>query len=351
MLRTSTALVLSLAALPAMAQAPSVVVDTAPLHSLVSRVMAGLGTPALLLPPGTSPHDFQLRPSDAARLQGAQVVIWTGEGLAPWLVDPLASLAPDAVSLEMLDTEGWTRLALREDAAFAHEGHDGHDHGEHHADDEHADDHGSDHGHEDHGHGHDDADHEDDAAAEDHAGHDHAHGHDGTDPHAWLDPAVAAVWLGLIADSLATADPANAAAYRANAEAGIAELTALQAELSARLTPVAGQTFIVPHDAYQYFEVAFGLTAAGAITLSDAASPGPARIAELRDQVTAGDIGCILTDPQTSPAWTEVLRDDSLARTALVDADGTGFAPGPDLYPQMMRAMADALVTCLTPTG
>ena len=83
MLRQSTALALTLAALPALAEAPRVVVDTAPLHSLVAQVMAGVGTPELILPPGTSPHDFQLRPSDAARLQGAQVVIWMGEVDAP----------------------------------------------------------------------------------------------------------------------------------------------------------------------------------------------------------------------------------------------------------------------------
>lgn len=347
-----SAIAVSLAALPAFAQtdAPVVIVDTVPLHSLVARVMVGIGTPKLLLPPGTSPHDFQLRPSDAARLTTATVVIWTGEGLAPWLAEPLATLAPEAVTLEVLETDGWTALPVREDAAFVPaEDHEGEANADEAVEEqteaegeEHAEDEGADHAHEER----DGAEHVD-AAADNHKDHDHS----GTDPHAWLDPAVAAVWLTRIASTLATADPGNAALYEANAIEGAAELVALQAELTAILAPVAGRPYIVPHDAYQYFELAFGMPAAGAIALSDAATPGPARIAALRERVVASEVTCILTDPQTSPAWTDVLAEGAGVNTAMVDPDGTGYAPGPDLYPAMMRDMTRAIAGCLADPG
>jgi zinc transport system substrate-binding protein len=361
MLRLSTALALTLAPLALHAQAPVVVADTVPVHSLVAQVMAGVAEPVLLLPPGTSPHDFQMRPSDAQALTGANVVIWTGESLAPWLAEPLATLAPDAVHLELLATDGWAPLPTREDVAFAHdhghgeeahaeEAHDDHAHGEEaHAQEAH-DDHA--HGEEDHAdethddHAHEDEAHADEAHAE--AAHDHDHAHDGADPHAWLSPAVATAWLGHIAETLATADPANADAYRANAATATAAIATLEADIAAQLAPVAGRAFIVPHDAYQYFEVTFDMPAAGAIALSDAAAPGPARIAELRDRVAAGDIACILTDPQTNPDWTAVLRENGIAATAEVDADGTRVTPGPDAYPTIMRNIADALTACLS---
>jgi zinc transport system substrate-binding protein len=313
-----------------------------------------------------SVHDYQMRPSDAGALSGADVVIWTGAGLTPWLSEPIETLASGAAHLELLATPGWTALPMRKSAAFddghdhGHDdhGHDDHGHEDHGHDDHGHDDHGhddhghDDHGHDDHGHddhGHDDHGHDDHDHAEDHAhddaGHDHDHGD--TDPHAWLSPAVATAWLGHIAETLAAADPANAEAYRANAAAAAANLAALEAELAAQLAPVAGRAFVVPHDAYQYFETTFALPASGAIALSDAASPGPARIAELRDRVGAGDIACILTDPQTNPDWSAVLRETGVANTAEVDADGTNVTPGPDAHATILRGIATALADCL----
>lgn len=282
----------------AMAEVPQVLTDIAPIQSLVARVMQGVGRPDVLLPPGASPHDYSFRPSDAARLAQADLIIWIGPRLTPWLADPIDTLAPDAAKLELLATTGWTALPLRLDASFA------------------------------------DAD---DTA--------------GTDPHAWLDPSNAAVFMTLIARALGTADPGHAASYTANAQAAQGEMASLKADALAVLTPLAGGTYITPHDAYQYFETVFGMPAAGAISLTDASTPGPARIADLQAQVASGAITCVLTDPQTSPEWTDVLRDGNIARTAFVDPDGGSQAGTvtslPALYPAIITSIADALAACL----
>ena len=68
--------------------------DIAPVHSIVARVMQGVGAPELIVPPGASEHDYALRPSEAARLQAADLVVWVGPGLTPWLAGPIAALAP-----------------------------------------------------------------------------------------------------------------------------------------------------------------------------------------------------------------------------------------------------------------
>ena len=87
MSRTLTALsaMTALMGTTAMAEVPNVAVDIAPVHSLVARVMAGVGAPDLIIPAGASPHEYALRPSDAAALQDADLVFWVGEGLSPWL--------------------------------------------------------------------------------------------------------------------------------------------------------------------------------------------------------------------------------------------------------------------------
>ena len=68
--------------------------DIAPVQSIAARVMAGIGEPGVILPPGASPHGYALRPSEARVLQEADLVVWVGPDLTPWLADPIAALAP-----------------------------------------------------------------------------------------------------------------------------------------------------------------------------------------------------------------------------------------------------------------
>lgn len=322
-------------ATPALADAPRVVADTAPLHSLVARVMGEAGTPELLLPPGGSPHGANLRPSDARRLSQAELVIWTGPALLPWLDKALSTLAPEAERLALLESEGWARLPLRESAAFGDHG--GAAHGED-AHDDHDD-------HDDHDEAHEAHDQDMQEHGHDH-GHDHAHG-DGTDPHAWLDPRVAAVWMEKIAGALAELDPENAALYRSNAAEAAAADAALRDRLVTRLAPLAGRPYLVAHDAYQYFETGFGLPAAGALALSDASAPGPARIAELRETVAAHGIGCVLSDPETPADLVALVEESGALRVAQTDPDGLHLTPGPDLYPTLIEGLAEAIGGCL----
>lgn len=348
----------SLVAGPALAEVPRVAVDIAPVHSLVARVMDGVGTPDLIVAPGGSPHEYSLRPSEAAALQEADLVVWVGPDLTPWLAGAVDTLAGDATRVTLMETEGTQVLSFREGALFdahdhGHGGHEGHGHEEHghdeHAHDEHAhDEHGHDaHGHEEHAadaHGHEDHAHGD-HGHEDHAHGDHAHG--AYDPHVWLSPVNAAVWLDVIAAQLSAADPANAATYVANAAAGRAELDALVAEVGGLLDPLRDLRFVVFHDAYQYFETAFDIPASGAITLSDATDPSPARIAEIQARVADQGIACVLSEPQFDPGIVATVMEGTAARTAVLDPLGSDLTPGPQLYPQMLRNLAGSLARCL----
>lgn len=304
------------------AEPPRVVTDLAPVHSLVAQVMAGVAAPEMLLEQGADAHSFQLRPSQAAALAEADLVVWIGPEMTPWLDRALTGLGPDAVQLDLIHAEG-----TRTRAFGAGQAHDDHGHEEEH------DDHG---GHGDDGHA---------AGAHDHEGHDH----DGTDPHAWLDPTNAHLWLGLIATELARLDPANAATYGANAARAQAELAAVDAEIAALLAPVKGKSFVTFHDAYGYFTGHYGLEAALPVSLGDASAPGAAHLAALRARIADVRPSCLFPEAQHDPALMVRLAEDSGARIgAALDPEGSMLEPGPEAYAALLRGLAQALSTCLS---
>ena len=292
--------------------APNVVASIKPVHSLVTAVMAGVGEPALIVKGSASPHTYALRPSDAGALESADVVFWTGHGMELFLAEALETLANDATVVELAESPGVTLLPVREGGAFEaheHEGHEGETHEEH---EEHA--------HDEHGEG---------------------------DMHFWLDPENAKLMVTHIATTLAEADPENATAYQANAEAELVKLDALEAELAATLAPVADKPFIVFHDAYQYFEARFGLNLAGSVTVTPDVTPGAARIDELKAKV--GELGatCVFAEPNFEPTIISAISEGTSAKAGVLDPEGGALTEGVDLYPELLRGLAANLVDCL----
>lgn len=151
----------------------------------------------------------------------------------------------------------------------------------------------------------------------------------------------------MIADTLAEVDPANADAYQANADAGQERMTALIADIEALVEPVQGETFVVFHDAYQYFEYRFGVEAVGSISVTDASDPSASRIARVQERVRDFGVSCVFSEPQFNPAMVETVMEGTDARTAVLDPLGTEIPEGPDFYSQLMMQMAESLAGCL----
>lgn len=345
-MRYIISLLLASTALPALAEVPRVVTDMPPVHSIVAQVMVNLGQPDLLLDRGANAHNYQMRPSQAANLARAGLIVWIGPEMTPWMERALDGLSPDVPRLGLLAATGTHRQIYGDTGAHDHDDHaakagaQAHDHDDaHHTGHDHDAHHATEASAETHEH-----DHEDHAGQDDHEGHDHA----GTDPHAWLDPANASVWAGLIAAELSRIDPENAATYAANAEAAKVGFAALDAELAATLAPVAGKPFVVYHDAYGYFTSHYGLTVAGSVALGDASSPGAARLRDLSQTVAAGSALCLFPEAQHDPALVTQMAEGTGARVgAALDPEGSTTEPGPDAYATMMRALATTLADCL----
>ncbi len=298
----------------ASANIPKVVTDIPITHSLVTRVMAGIGMPDLIVDRGASPHEYSLRPSNAASLEAADLVFWISNGMTPWLDDALNTLARNAKVIELMDAKGATVLSFREGATFETHSH------QHKQDED----------------GHDEDKHDED---------EHATGN--VDPHGWLDPYNGRIWLEVIATALSKIDPTNSDIYFVNATQAKADIDTVISELEETLAAFRGTNFIVYHDAYQYFEKRFDVLAAGSISLGDVSDPSPARIAEVRKKVEELGITCVFSEPQFNSELVRTVSDGVSVKTRVIDPLGTQFTLGPDFYLNVLRGIAQSMASCL----
>jgi len=287
----------------------SVVVTIKPLHALVAQVMDGAGSPELLVHGTSSAHTYALKPSDAAKLNRADIFFRMSETMEPFTAKVVKSLPKGVEVVTLQETAGLQLLPRRTGATFEEE----HSHGKH--------------------------------------GHGHKHTHSAIDGHAWLDPANAKLMADRIAQALSAKAPAKAATFRANADRLKAKLDALDAEVARELAPVASKPYVVFHDALQYFERRYGLKAAGSIAMSPEVPPGAKRISTLRKKVLSLGAACVFAEPQFDTRLVDNLVEGTRARTGTIDPEGSKIAPGPDLYFALLRTLAKDLKACLLPVG
>ena len=290
----------------------SIVASIKPVHALVAGVMGDLGTPHLLLAAPTSAHHFTLKPSQARALQNADIVFWIGPGMEQPLTKALATLAADAQSVALDDSAGLVLFDFDDDGHDDHDGHDGHD------------DHGTKDKHDGHG------------------------GH-GINPHIWLDPFNAQIMLGVIADHLGKADPVNARAYQANADAMRQTFAQLQIDIARQLAPFAESEFLVLHDAHIYFERRFGMRAHAAITTEPDVMPTAAKIKKLRRDLESHPMDCIFGEPFLGQKAVRLIAEGSDIRIGQLDPLGSQLPAGASLYADLLKSYAAAFKACLAP--
>ena len=297
-----------------------VVTSIKPIHSLASYIMDGVGSPGLIVDGYNSPHNFQLKPSHAKMLEQADIIFWVGEDLENFLEKPLDTIAKKAEKIELLEIKGIKKLKFRERNIF--EEHD--DHG-HDAKKEEHDDHGHDAKKEEHD-DHDDHD--------DHEG----HGHGEYDPHIWLDPINAKVILNEITEHLIENDSKNASTYKSNLAKALAKIDKLIIDVITETN--TDLSYVVFHDAYQYYENRFNVNILGAMTVNPDVMPGAEQIHEIHEIIEHDNVSCILSEPQFNPDIIKSIAKDTNVKTGVLDPLGANLKPGKDLYFDLIRNMS-----------
>ena len=286
-----------------------VVASIKPIHSLVSYVMDGVGKPSIIVDGSNSPHNFNLKPSNAKDIENADIIFWVGEDIESFLEKPLKSISKKAKVIEMMDIKGINKLKFRERNIF--EEHEGHD---------------------DHGHG----------KKEKHDDHGHAHGE--YDPHIWLDPHNAEVMVEEIANQLAAIDPQNADAYKKNSKNAIDDIEKLIKETKKEMKK--GISYIVFHDAYQYFEKEFNVSALGALTLNTDVAPGAKQISEIKEIIEHENVKCLFSEPQFNPDIIKSIAKGTNVKVGVLDPLGANLENGKELYFKLIKDISSSLKKC-----
>ena len=329
-------LIISLIALTSAVKAEvKVVTSIKPIHSLASYIMDGVGKPDLIVDGYNSPHSFQLKPSHAKMLEQADIIFWIGEDLENFLEKPLKSIAKKAEKIELLEIKDIKKLKFRERNIFdKHEGHD--DHGKEAKKEEHEghDDHGKEAKKEEH-EGHDD--HGKEAKKEEHDDHE-GHGHGEYDPHIWLDPINAKVILNEITEHLIENDSKNTAIYKSNLDKALAKIDKLIIDVITETNK--DPSYVVFHDAYQYYENRFNVNILGAMTVNPDVMPGAEQIHEIHEVIEHDNVSCILSEPQFNPDIIKSIAKDTSVKTGVLDPLGANLKPGKDLYFDLIRNMS-----------
>lgn len=293
------------------AEEPKVVVTIKPIHSLVSRIMSGVAEPQLVVQGSASPHTFTLKPSTARAINDADIFVRVSDTLEPFTRKIVAALPPSVNVITLSGANGVKLLDQRHGGTF-----------------------------EQHVHGHEEA-------HPDHADEDEVHDENDKDGHIWLDPENAKAIVADVTHVLAKRYPEHADAFRRNADRLTAELDALNRDVSAELKGAQGKPFIVFHDATQYFEHHFGVTAAGSITVSPDVPPSAKRLTEVRAKISSLAAVCVFSEPGFQPNLVAAVTEGTRARSGTIDVEGQTLAAGPDLYFELLRGVARNLSACL----
>ncbi len=260
-----------------------VLTSITPIQLIASEILADVTMPDVLLPPGASPHQYSLRPSDVRKVKQADLIFWVGPELERFLEKTLSTT--DATVLSLLEAEG-------------EPSHEGHQHGD-------------------------------------------------SDPHIWLDPMHALEIAEVIRGAAVKAAPEKQQLLNKNYAEFTEALLQQDKRLMAELAPLHQRGFVVFHDAYSGFVKHYNLLQLDAVTINPSRKAGAKHLSELREAVIQSKAVCVFSEPQFSAAVLNAITSGTSVRTVELDPLGQKVVPGKGAYLAFLADFAEAFKACL----
>lgn len=284
---------------------PHVLVSIKPLQLIAAAITDNITTPELLLPPGSSPHGYSLRPSDVRKLAAADLVFWIGPNMESFLPKVLKRHVDEGKAIALMNSQG---IKLSE--LLTTEGGEQHNHNHSHS---------------------------------------HAHEYGTHDPHIWLDPNNVIAMAQVMTQKLSSLDSSNRDKYESNYKKFVAQMKVTDRNNKELLRGVGEQGFFVFHDAWGYLTRHYNLSVADVFTISPTQAPGARHMASLRRQLKEqSHQSCVFREPQFQPGYLDVLIDDLQIKVDVLDPLSADIAVAPDGYSRYLNGIATTIHRCLS---
>ena len=318
------------------AETKGVITTIQPINALVNAVIGNTGKTISIVPADMTPHNFKLKPSDAKKLQDANLIFYVSDQLESNIVKFFENLPKKVITVNIMEETGITHLPIRDNEAWERHDHNDHDnHSKKHDDHDDHDKHGKKHDdhddHDKHGKKHDD--HDDHQVKE--------------DVHIWLSPDNAIKIVNKVNEELSLFFPENKKIYNDNSSKFIKKINNLKKELTKDLAPIKDKPFIVFHDAYQYFEKTFGLNAVGSVALEGGVASSPKQISFIKDKIIKSNASCVFQEPQFDSKLVKIVVEGTNTQIGTLDPLGVDIKTTSDFYLQLLKNMSKSLKECL----
>ncbi len=276
---------------PAVASATTILTSIKPIQMIVTELTQGVATTEVLLGANASPHDYALRPSDMIKIKRADIVVWFGPTLEPFLDRMLAS-EDNVITISELP-----------DISFR-------DFGNNHIDD--------------------------------------GHGHGTLDPHFWLGVPTVREVARELTDKFIALDPHNQDQYKANLVTFIDKLNMTDLDIDLMMRGLRKKGYYVFHDAYGYFEEHYHLNQLGHFTVSPERKPGAKTLVSIRRALSAGNVKCVFSEPQFTPAVIDSVTRGIRVSRGVLDPLGNNIDVKPGSYYQFLHGIGAEFKRCLS---
>ncbi len=290
MLRLSLLVVTLLS--PIFAHATTVLTSIKPIQLITTELTLGVATPELLVPANASPHDYVLKPSDLKKVKNADISIWYGDGLEPFL-EPLLEGKSNVITIEQFQHVDWLEFSS-----------DHHDDGHHH--------------------------------------------HGNINPHFWLGAKVTGQVAKELTRQLVALDPEHKVQYEQNLVKFEQNLVKTNEAIKQQLTPYKDLGYYVFHDAYDYFETMYQLNHLGEFTVSPERKPGAKTLIAIRKTLLATPGSCVFSEPQFTPAVVKSVTRGTDAKLGVLDPLGSTIENKPGGYFALLQGTANSFYDCFS---
>ncbi|MBD2779267.1 zinc ABC transporter substrate-binding protein ZnuA [Xenorhabdus sp. 42] len=284
-----------------------VVTSIRPLGFIAAAMTEGVTGTQVLLPDGSSPHDYALRPLDVRKINQADLVVWIGPDMETFLAKPIGKIAQNK-QLELAELSTIKSLLLKNDEDNDESG-------------------------ESHQHKHET---------------DHEHHHHGEyNMHIWLSPEIAGKAAQAIYERLVVLYPQKKEQLDVNLRKFNGQLVQTDKNIANILKPVRKQGYFVFHDAYNYFEKHYQMAPIGYFTVNPEIQPGAQKLHYIRTQLVEQKAKCIFAEPQFRPAVIHAIAKGTDVRIGILDPLGSDIALNKDSYMKFITQLSQQYAGCL----